>query len=69
MAESPRRPRRIARTPVGDGFSEAHARQVRSPEYMARQTGYMINEMKRVLGVSILCFGMLAVLVVVDRLQ
>jgi hypothetical protein len=29
----------------------------------------MLNEMKRVLGVSALCFGMLAVLVVIDRLQ
>lgn len=43
--------------------------QVRSDRVMARESAMMIAEMKRVMLVSGVCFGMLAVLVVVERLQ
>lgn len=41
---------------------------VRSDRVMARESAQMITESKRVLAISAVCFGMLAVLVVVDRL-
>ena len=43
--------------------------QVRSDRVQAREAETMISEMKRVGLVSAVCFGMLAVLVVVERLQ
>jgi hypothetical protein len=41
---------------------------VRSDRVMARESAQMMSESKRVLAISAVCFGMLAVLVVVDRL-
>jgi len=35
---------------------------------MARESAQMLAESKRVLAISAVCFGMLALLVVVDRL-
>jgi hypothetical protein len=79
MPETPRRQRRRNRAASIGGATNAPRAavaagggqqfQVRTDENIARQTGHMLNEMKRVLGVSALCFGMLAVLVVIDRLQ
>lgn len=43
--------------------------QVRSDRVIAREVATMVSELKRVVLVSGVCFGMLAVLVVVDRLQ
>ena len=43
--------------------------QVRSDRVIERESRTMLDEMRRVAGVSAVCFGMLAVLVVVDRLQ
>lgn len=43
--------------------------QVRSDRVLAREAATMMSEVKRVALVSGVCFGMLAVLVVVDRLQ
>lgn len=43
--------------------------QVRSDRVLAREAATMMSEIKRVALVSGVCFGMLAVLVVVDRLQ
>lgn len=54
---------RAARTP------RAAPVQVRSDRLMERETATMISEMKRVGIVSAVCFGMLAVLVVVERMQ
>ena len=44
-------------------------RQVRSDRVIERESTMMVTEMKRVGVVSAVCFGMLAVLVIVDRLQ
>lgn len=43
--------------------------QVRSDRVLARESATMMSELKRVGLVSAVCFGMLAVLVVVERLQ
>jgi len=43
--------------------------QVRSDRVLAREAQTMVDELKRVLVVSGVCFGMLAVLVVIERLQ
>ena len=43
--------------------------QVRSDDLIARETANMIDEVKRVFLVSAVCFGMLAALIVVDRLS
>ncbi|MQC17897.1 MAG: hypothetical protein DWG80_02340 [Chloroflexi bacterium] len=43
--------------------------QVRSDRVLARESATMMSELKRVALVSSVCFGMLAVLVVVERLQ
>lgn len=69
MSEAPRRPRRIARTTASSTTVAPRARELRSPASLARESAYMVTELKRVVGVTALCFGMLAVLVVVDRLQ
>lgn len=45
------------------------ARASRPAEYIARQTPYLFGELRRVLLTTIACFGLLALLVVVDRLQ
>ncbi len=42
---------------------------VRSDRVLERESATMVSEMKRVGLVSAVCFGMLAVLVVVERLQ
>jgi len=42
---------------------------VRSDDLIARETANMIDEVKRVFLVSAVCFGMLAALIVVDRLS
>ncbi len=41
----------------------------RPAAYVARQTPYLRSEMRRVTVVSVVCFGMLAVLALVDRFQ
>ncbi|MCA9847515.1 MAG: hypothetical protein KC461_12285 [Dehalococcoidia bacterium] len=46
-----------------------HHIQVRSDRVLAREAQTMIDELKRVLVVSGVCFGMLAVLVVIERMQ
>lgn len=43
--------------------------QVRSDRVLMRESATMISELKRVALVSGVCFGMLAVLIVVDRIQ
>jgi len=43
--------------------------QVRSDRVIERESRTMIDESKRVAWVSAICFGMLAVLIVIDRLQ
>ena len=43
--------------------------QVRSDRVLALESATMVSELKRVALVSSVCFGMLAVLVVVERLQ
>ncbi len=55
--------------PVRSSSSSAATVQVRSDRVIAREVATMISEMKRVAVVSGVCFGMLAVLVVVQRLQ
>ena len=42
---------------------------VRSDDLLARESANMVDEVKRVFIVSGVCFGMLAVLLVVDRLS
>ena len=69
MSEAPRRPRRIARTTTSGTTITPRVRELRSPASLARESAYMVTELKRVVGVTALCFGMLAVLVVVHRLQ
>jgi hypothetical protein len=41
---------------------------VRSDRVLARESAQMMSESKRVLAISAVCFGMLAALVIVDRL-
>ncbi len=55
----------------GDTHSSTgvHHTQVRSDRVIARESQVMMDELKRVLFVSGVCFGMLAVLVVVQRMQ
>ncbi|MCK9485799.1 MAG: hypothetical protein M0R73_03735 [Dehalococcoidia bacterium] len=60
--------------PVADGAPLRATRrevamptQVRSDRVMARESSEMLVEIRRVLTVSAVCFGMLAVLVVVER--
>lgn len=57
--------------PAADASSVApvRARASRPAEYIARQTPYLVGEVRRVVLTSIACFGLLALLVVVDRLQ
>ncbi len=43
--------------------------QVRADRVIERESRMMIIESKRVAWVSAVCFGMLAILVIVDRLQ
>ena len=43
--------------------------QVRADRVIERESRMMITESKRVAWVSAVCFGMLAILVIVDRLQ
>lgn len=43
--------------------------QVRTDRVIERESRMMITESKRVAWVSAVCFGMLAILVIVDRLQ
>jgi hypothetical protein len=45
------------------------ARDQRPLRYVERESPHLAAELKRVLGVSVVTFGLLAVLVVVDRLQ
>lgn len=42
---------------------------VRSDELMARESRNMLDELKRVAGVSAVCFGLLIALAVVERLS
>lgn len=51
------------------GTPAAHPAHVRSDRVLARESQTMLDEMKRVFLVSGVCFGMLIVLVVVERLQ
>ena len=43
--------------------------QVRTDRVIERESRMMLTESKRVAWVSAVCFGMLAILVIVDRLQ
>lgn len=45
------------------------ARNTAQAQHIARQTPYLVGELRRVALTSIACFGLLVVLVVVDRLQ
>jgi nitroreductase len=45
------------------------ARASRPAAYIARQTPYLYGELRRVVLTSAACFGLLALLIVVDRLQ
>ncbi len=45
------------------------ARASRPAVYIARQTPYLFGELRRVLLTSAACFGLLVLLIVVDRLQ
>lgn len=55
-------------TPSPSRRASSAPAQVRSDRVIARESEMMLVEMKRVLGVSVVCFGMLAVLVIVERL-
>jgi hypothetical protein len=62
-------PQAAAAVHEGGPASTAMRPQVRSDRVIERESTSMVREMKRVGLVSVVCFGMLAVLVVVDRLQ
>lgn len=53
----------------GPSLSRRVPEASRPAAYVERQTPYLRSEMRRVGVVSVVCFGMLAVLAVVDRLQ
>lgn len=50
------------------GGSDAARRETAAERFLARETEYLGSELRRVLGVSAVCLGLLAALVVVDRL-
>ncbi|MQC19020.1 MAG: hypothetical protein DWG83_00400 [Chloroflexi bacterium] len=55
--------------PAGVASSTPRVSQVRTNRVIERESKMMVDETKRVAWVSAICFGMLAVLVVIDRLQ
>ena len=80
MSESPRR--RLTRRPpprptfavgIEAGAATPTTRQAaesqRVAAHVAREVPYLVAEMKRVAGVTAVCLGLLAALVVVDRLR
>ena len=79
MPRTPRRrrpPRRLPPRPTYSGAPAVEeapravsARDSRPSRYVEREAPHLAMELRRVLGVSVVTFGLLAVLVVVDRLQ
>ncbi len=78
MPRTPRRrrtPRRLPPRPTYSGAPEVENAPVVSSQdqrpvrYVERESPYLAAELRRVLGVSVVSFGLLALLVVVDRLQ
>lgn len=79
MPRTPRRrrtPRRLPPRPTYAGAPvieaaapDATARDLRPVRYVERESPFLTAELKRVLGVSVVSFGLLAALVIVDRLQ
>ena len=79
MPRTPRRRRTPRRLPPRPTYSGAPAVEVagrsagdpdqRPARHVERESPYLTSELMRVLGVSVVSFGLLAVLVVVDRLQ
>jgi len=78
MPRTPRRrrpPRRLPPRPtysgapvVEDAAPVASAQDQRPARYVEREAPYLTAELKRVLSVSVVSFGLLIALVVVDRL-
>jgi len=67
----PPRPTFEAAAPVAGGamgVRQSHETQ-RVLAHTAREVPYLVAELKRVAGVTAVCFGLLAVLVIVDRLR
>jgi hypothetical protein len=62
---APAEPAEEQRTPA----ASRPARPSRQAAYIARQTPYLYGELRRVLLTSVACFGLLGLLVLVDRLQ
>ena len=78
MPRTPRRrstPRRLPPRPTYAGAPREEtptprsARDRQPQEYVEREAPYFRHELLRVAGVSAVCFGLLAVLAVIDRLQ
>jgi hypothetical protein len=78
VPRTPRRrtPRRLPPRPTYTGAPAVEAeprrvsaRDARPQRYIERESPYLAYELRRVLGVTSVCFGLLAVLTVVDRLQ
>lgn len=79
MPRTPRRrrtPRRLPPRPTYSGapvvegtVTVASAQDQRPARYVERESPFLAAELKRVLSVSLVSFGLLAALVVVDRLQ
>lgn len=79
MPRTPRRrrtPRRLPPRPtysgapvVEDSAPVVSAQDSRPARYVERESPFLTAELKRVFGVSVVSFGLLALLVVVDRLQ
>ena len=79
MPRNPRRQGQRRRLPPRPTYSgaprieepEAHIsrRDARPLRYVERESPLLAAELLRVLGVAATCFGLLAVLVVIDRLQ
>ena len=53
----------VERTPSASGRASGPA------QYIARQTPYLVGELRRVALASAACFGLLGLLILVDRLQ
>jgi len=79
MPRTPRRresPRRLpprptySGAPVVEGAARhMNAQDARPQRYVERESPHLANELRRVAGVSLVSFALLAILAIVDRLQ
>lgn len=58
-----------APVPVAAATEHTSRQALRPTNYVAREAGNVKMELRRVAGVTATCFGLLAILTVIDRLQ